>query len=75
MVARKQIIKQMGIRITESQREELEKLAATHGVEVSQLIRWGIDAMLDHVKKQGNRLHLPIRLDEEWKPGRPKGKK
>ena len=51
---------QMGIRITKDQREALEKIAEKAGVDVSQLIRFGIDALIKHYHRCGEKLVLPI---------------
>jgi len=55
----------MGIRVTKEQRSALEKIAQANGVEVSQLIRWSVDALIEHVERCGGRLVLPIRFGEQ----------
>ncbi len=56
---------QTSFRFKEGQRDKLEKIAAANGeVEVSQLIRWAIDALINHVERHGGRLHLPVDFSE-----------
>lgn len=54
----------MGIRLTLEQRNALERIAKQTGVEVSQLIRFAIDALIAHYKATGDRLVLPIDFSE-----------
>lgn len=54
----------MGIRLTLEQRASLERIAAATGVEVSQCIRFAIDALIAHYKANGDRLVLPIDFSE-----------
>ena len=54
------------VRLTADQKRKLEALARKNDVEVSQLIRWGIDALLAHAERHGGRLLLPIDLGETF---------
>ena len=57
---------QTSFRFKEGQREKLEKIAADNGVEVSQLIRWAVDALIAHVERNGGRLLLPVDFSETF---------
>ena len=50
----------MTIRLTAQQRQDLERIALETGVEVSQLIRMAIEALLKHYRAHGNKLTLPL---------------
>ena len=54
------------VRISEEQRAELQELADQNGVEISQLIRWALDALLRHAKAHDGRLLLPLNFEETW---------
>lgn len=54
----------MGIRLTLEQRAALERMAQKTGVEVSQLIRFAIDALIAHYEANGGRLLLPLDFSE-----------
>lgn len=54
-----------GVRLEVWQREELEKIAKHNGnLEVSDLIRWAVVALINHAKRFQGRLLLPVNFDE-----------
>ena len=54
-----------GVRLEIWQREELEKIAKHNGdLEVSDLIRWAVVALINHAKRFQGRLLLPVNFDE-----------
>jgi SOS-response transcriptional repressor LexA len=54
-----------GVRLESWQREELEKLAKQNGdLEVSDMIRWAVVALIKHAKRFDGRLLLPLDFDE-----------
>ena len=55
-----------GVRLSTTDREWLERTAAASGVEVSQLVRWAIEALRQYVDAHGGRLHLPIDIETFW---------
>lgn len=54
----------MGIRLTKEQREKLDAMARKVGLDVADLIRIGLDAMIVHYKANGERLLLPLDYSE-----------
>lgn len=54
----------IGVRLTMAQRAKLDSLARSCGIEVSHLIRFGIDALITHYHANGDRLVLPIDFSE-----------
>ena len=54
------------VRFSEEQLVELKNLAATNGVEVSQLIRWAVEALIRHAERNGGRLLLPLNFGETY---------
>jgi Ribbon-helix-helix domain len=59
------------VRLTDSQMAALKAIAERNGVEVSQLIRWGIDALIAHVERNGGRLLLPMEFGETFTSHQP----
>jgi TRAP-type C4-dicarboxylate transport system substrate-binding protein len=55
-----------GVRLSKTDREWLEKAAADAGVEVSQLVRWAIDALRQYIDAHEGTLHLPIDIKKFW---------
>jgi len=55
-----------GVRLSTTDREWLERTAAASGVEVSQLVRWAIEALRQYVDAHDGRLHLPIDIQTFW---------
>jgi hypothetical protein len=55
-----------GVRLSTTDREWLERTAAASGVEVSQLVRWAIEALRQYVDAHGGKLHLPIDIQTFW---------
>ena len=54
----------MGIRLTKDQRDKLDAMAKRIGLDVADLIRIGLDAMIAHYKANGERLLLPLDYSE-----------
>lgn len=58
---------QTSFRFKEGQRKSLEKISRDNGdVDVSQLVRWAIDALIEHVERNGGRLLLPVDFSETY---------
>lgn len=57
---------QRSIRFTAAQMEQLEELANRYSVDVATVVRWSVDALIQHVERHGGRLHLPVNFDEAW---------
>ena len=58
---------QTSFRFKEGQRQALEKIGKENGdVDVSQLVRWAIDALIAHVERNGGRLLLPVDFSETF---------
>ena len=55
-----------GVRLTDEQRDALAKIAAKNKCDVSDLIRWAVDALIEHVERNGGRLMLPIDFSETY---------
>lgn len=54
-----------GVRLESWQRQELEKIAKGNGdLDVSDLIRWAVVALINHTKRFNGRLLLPINFHE-----------
>ncbi len=55
-----------GVRLEAWQREELEKIGKQNGdIEVSDLLRWAVVALIKHAKRFHGRLLLPLDFDED----------
>lgn len=54
------------VRLSTEQLEALKRVADQNSVEVSQLIRWAVDALIRHAERHGGRLLLPIDFSETW---------
>ena len=58
---------QTSFRFKEGQRQALEKIGKDNGdVDVSQLVRWAIEALIKHVERNGGRLLLPVDFSETF---------
>jgi hypothetical protein len=55
-----------GVRIPKNDREWLELTARANGVEVSQLVRWSIEALRQYIQEHDGKLHLPINIRDYW---------
>ncbi len=55
-----------GVRIPKDDREWLEATARANGVEVSQLVRWSIEALRQYIMEHDGKLHLPINIRDFW---------
>ncbi len=55
-----------GVRLSKADREWLEATARANGVEVSQLVRWSIEALRQYIIEHDGKLHLPINIREFW---------
>lgn len=53
-------------RLEKADRDWLESTAQKHGLEVSQLIRWSIEALKQYVEKHHGNIHLPIDIRTMW---------
>lgn len=60
----------LNVRFSETQLSALREIAAKNGVNVAQLVRWSVDALIRQVEQNNGRLTLPI----EFAPDRPKTK-
>ena len=59
-------IQTFSVRITNAQRGKLEKIAKENGLEISQLIRFAVDAMIRYVDVHEGVVHLPIDFTKHW---------
>ena len=55
-----------GVCLSKDDREWLDATARTNGVEVSQLVRWSIEALRQYIEEHHGRLHLPISIKDYW---------
>lgn len=53
-------------RLEKADREWLETTAQKHGLEVSQLVRWSIEALKQYVERHQGNIHLPIDIRTMW---------
>ena len=53
-------------RLERKDRDWLEATAQANGVEVSQLVRWSIEALRQYVTHHSGKLHLPISISAYW---------
>ena len=51
----------IAVRVTAGQHDMLTSLAERFGVSQATLIRWGVEALLDHVEEGGGSVMLPFR--------------
>ncbi len=56
----------MGVRLTESQRAALQRIAASNDCDASDLIRWAVKAFIAHVERHGGRILLPVDFSETF---------
>lgn len=56
----------MGVRLDPGQREALEKLASSTGIDASQLVRFAIKAILDYADANNGRILLPLNFSETF---------
>ncbi len=54
------------VRLSDTQLASLKRIAEANAVEVSQLIRWAIDALIRHVGRNGGRIVLPVDFAESY---------
>ena len=64
--------KPLQLRLTPMQKQKLGELAETMGLPKVQLIRWGVDALLDYVERNGGKITLPLRFPGEGDKGADK---
>jgi len=62
----------LNVRFSEAQLSALREIAAKNGVNVAQLVRWSVDALIRQVEQNNGRLTLPIEFALE--PAKPKSK-
>ena len=58
----------LNIRLNDEQLAALREIAKKNGTNVSQLVRWSVDALIRYVEHHDGRLILPIDFSE--KPGK-----
>jgi len=56
----------IGVRFNAEQLADLKQIADANGVEVAQLIRWAVDALIRHVDRNHGRLILPLDFSETY---------
>lgn len=54
------------VRLSDQQLADLRRIADYNGVEVSQLIRWAIDALIKEAAQNGGRILLPFTFGENY---------
>lgn len=55
----------LNFRVTKEQHEALREIAKKNGVNVSQLVRWAVEALIRQVEQNEGRLTLPIDFASE----------
>ena len=55
---------QTGVRLTDEQRDALERMKADTKLDVADLIRHAVDALIQHYERCGRRLVLPVDFSE-----------
>ena len=63
--------KMSGVRLSDEQRAALAKIAERNGCDMSDLIRWAVDALIAHVERNGGRLLLPVDFSETFEVTSP----
>lgn len=56
----------IGVRFSEAQLAGLKQIADTADVDVSDLIRWAVGALIEHAKRNGGRIMLPLDFSESY---------
>ncbi len=56
--------KNLTVRLSDNQRKNLEKLSRETKLEVSQLVRLGVDAILEYADRNGGKLVLPLNIED-----------
>lgn len=56
----------LSIRLDGAQTVQIEALASKFRVKEVDIIRWGIDSLIEYVARHGGHLHLPIDFDAMW---------
>lgn len=55
-----------GVQIPVEDRQWLEGIAQVNGVEVAQLVRYGVTALRQYVEAHNGELHLPLNINAHW---------
>lgn len=56
----------IGVRLKSAQRAGLQRLADKYGVEMVDVLRWAIDALLQYCEAHEGRLVLPVDFNESF---------
>jgi len=57
----------ISVRLSDEEREDLERLSRTTGLPLSDLIRRAILAMIEYSEKHGGKLVLPLKFENNFK--------
>jgi len=59
------------LRLPKEQAEQVARIAESLGVSESAVIRWAVDALLQHAAAHDGHLVLPLNLGDQWAKVRP----